>query len=84
MDRLQANSECSSVDEDDSLINILREDMMMHQAQNWADYHKEVPGVVLDIERLIFKDLIGEIVRGEDARLQRWPTKHWRQSFSLL
>ncbi|KAI8541736.1 hypothetical protein RHMOL_Rhmol08G0085300 [Rhododendron molle] len=75
MDRLQANAECSSVDEDDGLINILREDMM-HQAQNWADYHKEVPGVVLDIERLIFKDLIGEIVRGEDARLQRWPTKH--------
>ncbi|XP_057463075.1 protein LONGIFOLIA 2-like [Actinidia eriantha] len=72
MDHLQAKANCSLSDEND----------MMHQTQNWADYHTEVPGVVLYIERLIFKDLICEIVSGEASGVQGQPSKHCRQLFS--
>ncbi|CAL5325919.1 unnamed protein product [Camellia sinensis] len=81
MDHLQAKPKCSLGDEVDGLISILSEDMK-HQTQNWEDCHTEVPGVVLDIERLIFKDLIGEVVSGELAGLQCRQTKHCRQLFS--
>ncbi|KAI8031892.1 Protein LONGIFOLIA 2 [Camellia lanceoleosa] len=80
MDHLQPNSDYSLHDEDDCLISILREDMML-QTQNWADNHSEIPGVVLDIERLIFKDLIGEVVSGEVAGLPGRRTKHCRRLF---
>ncbi|GFY82933.1 hypothetical protein Acr_02g0011730 [Actinidia rufa] len=72
MDHLQAKANCSLSDEND----------MLHQTQNWADYHTEVPGVVLYIERLIFKDLICEIVSGEASGVQGQPSKHCRQLFS--
>ncbi|PSS33654.1 Protein LONGIFOLIA like [Actinidia chinensis var. chinensis] len=72
MDHLQAKANCGLSDVND----------MMRQTQNWADYHTEVPGVVLYIERLIFKDLICEIVSGEASAVQGQPTKHCRQLFS--
>lgn len=55
----------SSLDaEEDGLKSILSEDVM-HHSGSWTDFHGEISGVVLDIERLIFKDLVGEIVSGE-------------------
>lgn len=43
--------------------------------------HTEIPGLALDIERLIFKDLISEIVSSE-AGLPRWLNKHRRKLFT--
>ncbi|KAI7751386.1 hypothetical protein M8C21_021489, partial [Ambrosia artemisiifolia] len=34
--------------------------------EDWGDYCKEVPALVLDIERLVFKDLITEVMNGAD------------------
>ncbi|KAM7510146.1 hypothetical protein LguiB_009021 [Lonicera macranthoides] len=64
IDHLHANQSCSADDEDDGFTSILSADMMNNQSDNWANYRGEVPGLVLDIERLIFKDLISEIVSG--------------------
>ncbi|XP_054805948.1 protein LONGIFOLIA 1 isoform X2 [Prosopis cineraria] len=55
-------------DEEHGLRSILWEDVM-HGSEIWLDFHDEISGVVLDVERLIFKDLVDEIVIGEAAGL---------------
>lgn len=67
---LQAKkSKCSSEEEDDGLKNILWEDVM-HRSESWTDFNGELSSIVLDVERLIFKDLVGEIVMGEAPGLK--------------
>ncbi|KAE9619971.1 hypothetical protein Lal_00040250 [Lupinus albus] len=62
--------------EDEYLTNLLWEDLM-HQSTIFTETRIEIPNVVLDIERLIFKDLITEAVRGEVAN---YPSRHCRQT----
>ncbi|CAI9758701.1 unnamed protein product [Fraxinus pennsylvanica] len=64
LNHLQRKQDCSHDDEDDGFVRILMEDMM-HQSADWTEYICEIPALVLDIERLIFKDLINEVVMGE-------------------
>ncbi|KAK2989340.1 hypothetical protein RJ640_015051 [Escallonia rubra] len=71
---------CSEVDEDDGFKSILWEDVM-HRSESWTDFRGEISGMVLDVERLIFKDLVGEIVTGEAAGLRAKPGRHCRQLF---
>ncbi|RID75040.1 hypothetical protein BRARA_B02109 [Brassica rapa] len=56
-------------EEDDFLKSILAEDVMIRSG-NWVDFSGEFSGLVLDVERLIFKDLVSEIVHAETSRLQ--------------
>ncbi|PSS30520.1 Protein LONGIFOLIA like [Actinidia chinensis var. chinensis] len=70
VDHLQANSDGSLHDKD-----------LMLETPNWADAHSQIPGIVLDIERLIFKDLISEVVSSEGAGLPDRPAKHYRRLF---
>ncbi|CAH8334541.1 unnamed protein product [Eruca vesicaria subsp. sativa] len=56
-------------EEDDFLKSILAEDVMIRSG-NWVDFSGEVSGLVLDVERLVFKDLVNEIVHVETSRLQ--------------
>ena len=65
-------SECNSEDEGDGLKSILCEDVM-HHSESWTVFHGETSGVVLDVERLIFKDLVDDIVIGEAAGLRIKP-----------
>ncbi|KAF5730199.1 hypothetical protein HS088_TW20G00571 [Tripterygium wilfordii] len=81
IEQLQANkSLCSLEDEEDGLKSILWEDVTC-RSENWTDFNGEVPSVVLDVERLIFKDLVDEIVRGEAASLPSKPGRR-RQLFA--
>ncbi|XP_010089650.2 protein LONGIFOLIA 1 [Morus notabilis] len=82
VDRLQGKNSSSSLDEEDSLKSIICEDMM-HWPMNWTEYDREIPAVVLDVERLIFKDLITEVVSSEAAILQGRPGGHCRQLFPM-
>ncbi|TQD83282.1 hypothetical protein C1H46_031139 [Malus baccata] len=82
VDQLQRKNLNGSLDdEDESLRNILLEDFT-DQAKNWTECDSEIPGVVLDVERLIFKDLINEIVSGDSVSLHGWSSGHYRQLFS--
>ncbi|XP_047312357.1 protein LONGIFOLIA 1-like [Impatiens glandulifera] len=68
VDLLLGKADCNLQDEDDEekedyLISMLNEEMM-HKSGNWIDYRSELPALALDIERLIFKDLITEVVQG--------------------
>lgn len=72
VDKLQhKNKNASLITEDENL---------MHNPTMWTICNSEIPDIVLDIERLIFKDLITEVVRGEAAN---YPGKHCRQLLFL-
>lgn len=60
---------CLEDEEDDGLKCMLWEDVM-HGSESWENFTGELPGVVLDVERLVFKDLVDEIVIGEAAGLR--------------
>ncbi|XP_028763575.1 protein LONGIFOLIA 1 isoform X2 [Neltuma alba] len=69
IEKIQFKKPESSQEHEDGLGRILSEDVM-HGSESWIDFHGEISGVVLDAERLIFKDLIDEIVIGEAAGLR--------------
>ncbi|XP_047327950.1 protein LONGIFOLIA 1 [Impatiens glandulifera] len=53
-------------EEDDSLKSIVWEDVLDGKG-TWMDFSSEISDAVLDVERMLFKDLVDEIVRGEEA-----------------
>ncbi|KAL7161196.1 hypothetical protein ACSBR2_041784 [Camellia fascicularis] len=63
--QVKKSSDCGLEGEDDSLKSILFGDVMNKRAESWTDFRAEISGMALDVERLIFKDLVGEIVRGK-------------------
>ncbi|CAL0325759.1 unnamed protein product [Lupinus luteus] len=70
IEKMQAKkSELSVEDEGDGLKSMPWEDVM-HGSESWTDFYGEIPLVVLDVERLIFKDLVDEVVIGEAASLR--------------
>ncbi|XP_050380887.1 protein LONGIFOLIA 1-like [Argentina anserina] len=82
VDQLQKSNLNGNLDDEDaSLTNILLENFM-DQSQNWAKCDGEIPSIVLDVERLIFKDLITEIVSREPVQHAGWSGGHCRQLFS--
>lgn len=40
---------------------------ILHRLQGWTSFSRELPGMVLEIERSIFKELVDEVVHGESA-----------------
>ncbi|XP_004233660.1 protein LONGIFOLIA 1 [Solanum lycopersicum] len=67
--------------EEDDLISILNADLR-HQSEDWTNGDSEIPSLILDVERLIYKDLITEII-SDEAREQQIRTKrHCRQLFT--
>jgi len=80
MEQLQIKkSECSLEDEEDGLKSFLWDDVM-HRSESWIDFQSEISGIVLDVERLVFKDLVNEIVISEAAGLRTKPSRR-RQLF---
>ncbi|MFS7948016.1 putative protein LONGIFOLIA [Helianthus anomalus] len=82
IDGLQSSSERCVCDEDDG-IEILVSADLNKSSQDWDEYCYEVPGLVLDIERLIFKDLIDEVVNADAAGVQHRQVRHCRRLFSM-
>lgn len=81
IEQLQAKpSKCNIEDEEDEWKNILLEDVM-HRSESWTVFTGEISSVVLDVERMIFKDLVDEIVRGDGGGLRAKPTRR-RQLFA--
>ncbi|XP_044486710.1 protein LONGIFOLIA 2-like [Mangifera indica] len=75
IEQLQAKKTESSVegeDNDDDLKSILWEDVK-NRSGSWTNFDCEISGVVLDVERSLFKDLVDEIVMGEAATLRGKP-----------
>lgn len=51
-------------EEDEGLKSVLWEEVLNCE-ESWTDYDDQLPVIVLEIERLIFKDLVNEVVLGE-------------------
>lgn len=79
---LQAKKQDFSLEgEDDGLKNILREDVM-HRSDKWMDFQSDLSGIVLDVERSIFKELVNEMVMSEAVALRGRRPRRQRQLFS--
>ncbi|KAK1407358.1 hypothetical protein QVD17_38972 [Tagetes erecta] len=85
IEQLQAKKrkeDISLEDEDDGLKSVLWEEVL-NCAESWTDYDGELPVLALEVERLIFKDLVNEVVLGEAADGRRVkPGRRCRQLFS--
>lgn len=79
INNLQSNKGSEQYDE---VLNIIAMDVNK-KSEDWDDNCNEIPNLALDIERLIFKDLISEIVNFEVASLQYGPQKHCRKLFIM-
>ncbi|KAJ8536322.1 hypothetical protein K7X08_034723 [Anisodus acutangulus] len=78
IEQLQAKpSKCNVEDEEDEWKNILLDDVL-HRSESWTVFTGEISSVVLDVERMIFKDLVDEIVRGDGTGLRAKPTRRRR------
>ncbi|XP_076960146.1 protein LONGIFOLIA 1-like [Bidens hawaiensis] len=60
----EKKEDASLEEEDDELNSVLWEEVLNH-AESWTDYDGEIPFITLDVERLILKDLVSEVVLGE-------------------
>ncbi|KAL8216043.1 hypothetical protein R6Q57_022880 [Mikania cordata] len=68
--------------EDDGSKSVLWEEVL-NRAESWTDYDGELPVLALEVERLIFKDLVNEVILGEAADGRRIkPGRRCRQLFS--
>ncbi|KAL4367815.1 hypothetical protein GQ457_05G009810 [Hibiscus cannabinus] len=65
-------------DDDDTLKNMLWRELTLGSTE-WTKYRTEFPCVALDVERLIFKDLICEVISDEAAKTQVHPGGHCRR-----
>ncbi|KAJ0578092.1 putative protein LONGIFOLIA [Helianthus annuus] len=85
IEQLQAKKNKENVsleEEDDGLKSVLWEEVL-NRAESWTDYDGELPVLALEVERLIFKDLVNEVVLGEAADGRRIkPGRRCRQLFS--
>ncbi|XP_016495748.2 protein LONGIFOLIA 1-like [Nicotiana tabacum] len=77
IDHFNSKRDVSMDSEDDELISILNKDMM-HQSEDWTNHHNEIPLLVLDVERLIFKDLIREIISDMTTEQHKTPRQRCR------
>lgn len=67
--------------EEDDLISILNADLR-RQSEDWTNGDSEIPSLILDVERLIYKDLITEIISDEAREQQIRTRRHCRQLFT--
>ncbi|XP_038982054.1 protein LONGIFOLIA 1 isoform X1 [Phoenix dactylifera] len=81
IEQLKADTSISDCCNDDS--NLISGQDVLRQSKGWYEFGTEVPDVVLEIERMIFKDLIDEVVSGEGASgLQTKASRGRRQLFA--
>ncbi|KAG9130080.1 hypothetical protein Leryth_012832 [Lithospermum erythrorhizon] len=83
VERLRKLSYSSNVEEnnhDQVMISIFGADMD-HQTEGWKDFRGELPSLVLDVERLIFKDLITNFIN-DVITSQQDQYKHSKKDFN--
>ncbi|XP_022007595.1 protein LONGIFOLIA 1-like [Helianthus annuus] len=85
IEQLQAKKNKENIsleEEDDGLKSVLWEEVL-NRAESWTDYDGELSVLALEVERLIFKDLVNEVFLGEAADGRRIkPGRRCRRLFS--
>ncbi|KAL4298087.1 hypothetical protein GQ457_12G006260 [Hibiscus cannabinus] len=79
IEQLQAKKSNSNTEEkEDCMKSILLEDVM-RRSESWTDFNSEISGMVLDVERMVFKDLVNEIMIGKGGILRSNQQRHRRR-----
>ena len=76
-------TKCSEEDENE---NMLADENIVGGTKDWMSFDTELHGMVLEIERYIFKDLIDEVIDGgatEKLHLGQWKLRR-QLSFSSI
>ncbi|GKB44837.1 protein longifolia 1 [Tanacetum coccineum] len=68
--QVKKKKDVSLYEEDDGLKTILWEEEL-NRAESWTDYDGELPVIALELERLIFEDLVNEVVLVEASHGKR-------------
>ncbi|GJU26647.1 longifolia 1-like protein [Tanacetum coccineum] len=68
--QVKKKKDVSLHEEDDGLKTILWEEEL-NRAESWTDYDGELPVIALELERLIFEDLVNEVVLVEASHGKR-------------
>lgn len=76
INQLQLNSSNQSLDDEDDFLTTIIEKDLTHRSGNWTDISSETSSLVLDIERLVFKDLIVELIHDETSHAQAENQQH--------
>ncbi|GKF92690.1 longifolia 1-like protein, partial [Tanacetum coccineum] len=63
--QVKKNKEDVSLDEEDDGLKTILWEEVLNRAESWTDYDGKLPVIALEVERLIFKDLVNEVVLGE-------------------
>ncbi|GJR29829.1 longifolia 1-like protein [Tanacetum coccineum] len=66
--QVKKKKDVSLYEEDDGLKTILWEEEL-NRAESWTDYDGELPVIALELERLIFEDLVNEVVLVDEVLL---------------
>ncbi|KAM0922357.1 hypothetical protein ACQ4PT_006282 [Festuca glaucescens] len=84
VDRLLSESSPAKCSEEDEAENMLLAEDALYDMKEWGSSDGEIQGMILDIERSIFRDLIDEVIGGEATeKMQGGQSKLRRQlSFS--
>ncbi|XP_010937633.1 protein LONGIFOLIA 1 isoform X2 [Elaeis guineensis] len=77
VEQLKADTSIRDCCNDDT--NLISGQDVLRQSKGWYEFSTEVPDMVLEIERLIFKDLIDEVVSGEGASGVQTKASRWRR-----
>ncbi|GKD46968.1 protein longifolia 1 [Tanacetum coccineum] len=80
--QVKKKKDVSLHEEDDGLKTILWEEEL-NRAESWTDYDGELPVIALELERLIFEDLVNEIVLVEASHGKRIQPERCRIRLSL-
>uniref|UniRef100_A0ACD5UJX6 Uncharacterized protein n=1 Tax=Avena sativa TaxID=4498 RepID=A0ACD5UJX6_AVESA len=86
VDRLLSESSAAKCSEEDEDENIPLTEDALYDMKDWGSPGSELQGMILDIERSIFRDLIDEVIGGEATeKMQAGQSKLRRQlSFSSI
>lgn len=86
IDRLLSESSAAKCSEEDEDENMQLAEDALYEMQDWGSPGSELQGMILDIERSIFRDLIDEVIGGEATeKMQAGQSKLRRQlSFSSI
>lgn len=76
VDRLISESSSAKCSEEDEEENMLLAEDALYDMKDWGSSEGELQGMVLEIERSIFRDLIDEVIGGEATEKMR--TGQWR------
>ncbi|KAK9116021.1 hypothetical protein Sjap_014968 [Stephania japonica] len=82
IEKLQAYETSDSCSVGGESLNTIVFNDVVCESEKWTGFPREISGIVLDVERSIFKELVDEVVSGEAMSFRSNPRRRGRQLFT--